>query len=165
MSTTLGEALAAPRPVMTKQRWVCLGLRRAGGGGALGVSFRPISGGGTLGKEMVYPLKKDTGRLAAGGVYEVEATEDGATARVAGATYLERWSDHDAVEMWHAAELAEKRAIRAEKDEAKLRSKHDFRCLEPIMLAYAKASPNGRIALEIEVINQLRTGLWRNRGK
>lgn len=138
---------------MTPQRWIYAG-QRAGEQSKLVDVFVPESD-----TNVTRSYKADRFARTVGGVYMVEAAEDGSKARIGSAQFVEmhddksevlRWkTEHDLALVGAMAESAEKRAKT---------NQEALAALAPLRALWLKSVGRNRLALEIIVLNYLRSG-------
>lgn len=120
------------------------------------VVLRRVGDDGTLGKRDEVYLSKNLQRAVVGGVYEMEASED--TIHPSTFTYKERWHDEAAVAEWQATSRAAEIVEAAERRERNDSEPIALELLRPLRRAYSRTNWNGKMALEVLVLNYLRMG-------
>jgi hypothetical protein len=152
----------------TPARYACKGRVYDSADGELNVVLAPIQDDGTLGPDKYYQLTKGTRWLRAGAVYEIPTTENGSTIQALNAKYTGKWGNTEDAAAWQFATQAaeaEDEMIRAHKREADGRAEL-LGLLRPLRALYARTIGTSRkLALEIALLNALRTPLRKGEGE
>jgi hypothetical protein len=95
-------------------------------------------------------------------VYAIQTSADGVTFVFSTLEELTRWPDEHEAEAIMLAHRARERAERARRQQSKLEAelKNLTASLSPIGKAYRNTNPQGRIAIEILVLDALRKTRW-----
>lgn len=104
-------------------------------------------------KDEVYTSKLLRGK-GVGLVYEMEASDE--SIKPATVRFIERWHDEEQVAEWQLAAKAHDAVQDAERRERDAAAPLALELLRPLRRAYAKTNWNGKMAIEVLVLNYLR---------
>lgn len=122
--------------------------------------FYPLDADGTAdtSKRLAF-ISSGKGALTVGGVYLIEATAERDTARISGAKFVRMYEDKALIIEWRAAHDADRLAIAAAAAERRAKANNDaLAALDPLRRLWRSSVGDQRLALEIVVLNYLRTG-------
>ena len=141
-----------------KERWVCLGRRRADKETTLYQFWAALDEANALGKEHAFK-KSLVKHVSPGAVYEITLVDEGKSIITAGADvpkYLGIFENTDRVIEWKAAEKAAEIADRVERKMREEISQDQLQAaLEPIRVACKKTDRIGRLAIKAMVLEYL----------
>lgn len=138
---------------LTPQRWVYAG-QRAGVKSKLVDVFLPESD-----TNVTRCYKADRFARTVGGVYLVEAADDGSKAVIGTARYVGMHADKKQVLQWKAEHDVTLVAATAESAEKRAKTNQDaLVALEPLRALWLKSVGRNRLALEVVVLKYLRSG-------
>ena len=147
-----------PDKKKVKERWVCLGRRRADKDRSLFQFWSALTDDNQLSKE--HAVKKSLVKNAAPGViYEITLVDDGVAMITRGPDapkYLGIYEDTNRVTEWKAEEKAAEASERVDRKMREEISQDQLRnALEPIRLACRRTDRIGRLAIKAMVLEYL----------